>query len=133
MSDIEERRRLLAAIPPRIPGARYPIIGQWSANVAYLLAHEVSEGGGCWVSCGYCKTWTKVDLAKLVIKMNPLASLWNRHPPCPTCAKPMTFHAVHAPNARVIPLQTDDPRYTDDLHAAWKREKRRLQGLRDGS
>lgn len=111
--------------------ARRPVIGIWSANVAYLLAHKVSEGGNVWVSCSRCGTWEPVDLAKLVIKRNPLFSLWNRRPPCPGCGQPLSFHAHHAPGARVIPLFTDDPHQTDDLHAAWERERRRMLGVKD--
>lgn len=111
---------------------RRPIIGQWSSNVGHLLAHKVADGGGCWVSCSRCKTWEPVDLAKLILKRNPLFSLWNRHPPCPTCGDRMTFHAHHAPGAIVIPLFTDERHYTDDLHRAWERERRRVLGMPGG-
>lgn len=110
---------------------RRPIIGRWSANVSYLLAYQVSEGGGVWVSCNRCGIWKSVNLTKLVIEKNPLLSLWNRRPICKGCKMPLTFHARHAPGARVIPLITDEPDYTNDLHRAWKREQRRLQGYED--
>lgn len=110
---------------------RRPIIGRWSFNVGFLLAHQIAESGGVWVSCTYCKRWDPVDLSKLILKRNPLFSLWNRRPPCPTCGRRLSFHAHHAPGAPVIPLITDDPHQTDDLHRAWERERRRLIGLRD--
>lgn len=110
---------------------RRPIIGIWSANVGYLLAHKVAEGGNVWVSCTCCKRWDPVDLPKLVIAKNPLFSLWNRRPPCPGCGRPLSFHGHHAPGARVIPFITDDPHQTHDLHSAWERERRRLMGLKD--
>lgn len=115
----------------RRDGPRTPIIGNWSANVGYLLAHKVAEGGNVWVSCGRCKKWEPIDLANLVIKRNPLFSLWNRHPKCPDCGTPLNFHAHHAPGARVIPLHTDDPHQTDELHKAWERERRRMLGIRE--
>lgn len=109
--------------------SRRPVIGLWSTNVGYLLAHKVADGGGAWVSCSRCRTWEPLDLAKLVIRRNPLFSLWNRRPPCPKCGERLSFHGHHAPGARVIPFFTDDPRLTDDLHRAWERERRRLIGL----
>lgn len=112
-------------------GERRPIIGLWSANVGYLLAHKVAEGGDCWVHCSRCKLWEPVDLAKLVIKRGPLFSLWNRRPTCPKCKNHrVSFHAHHAPGARVIPLLTDDPHYTDDLHRAYEVDRRRRLGIR---
>jgi hypothetical protein len=110
---------------------RRPIIGQWSSNVGFLLAHKVADGGNVWVSCTRCKVWEPIDLPALVIKRNPLFSLWNRRPRCPGCREPLSLHAHHAPGARVIPLLTDDPRQTDDLHRAWERERRRMIGIKE--
>jgi hypothetical protein len=107
---------------------RYPIIGTWSANVGYLLAHQVQDGGGVWVRCAKCATWEPVNLPRLVIERTPLFSLWNRRPPCPACGCKLTFHGHHASGARVIPFTTDNPAQTNDLHAAWDRERRRLRG-----
>jgi hypothetical protein len=112
-------------------GGRRPIIGRWSYNVGYLLAHKVADGGGVWVACGPCNTWEPVNLARIILAKGPLYSLWNRRTPCPTCKTPMTFHAHHAPGSPVIPLTTDDPRYTDDLHRAAERERRRMIGMPD--
>jgi hypothetical protein len=110
-------------------GSRRQSIGLWSSNVGYLLAFQVAEGGGAWVCCSRCKTWEPVDLAKLIIKRNPLFSLWDRRPPCPTCKSPLSFHAHHAPAARVIPLHNEDPAQSADLHRAWERERRRAVGI----
>ena len=98
-------------------------------NVGFLLAHKVAEEGNACVCCQRCGTWEPVDLAKVVIARNPLFSRWKRRPPCPACGQPVSFHARHAPGARVIPLLTDDPHQTDELHQAWKREWRRMLGI----
>jgi hypothetical protein len=108
--------------------SRRPIIGRWSQNIGYLLAHQVAEGGGTWASCSGCGTWKPVDPAGLIIEKGPLLSLWNRRPPCRQCGRSISFHAQHAPGARVIPLLTDDPHQTDDLHRAYDRERRRERG-----
>lgn len=107
---------------------RTPIIPSWSSNVGFLLAHQITSDGGVWVSCSRCKTWEKVDLAKLIQKTNPLLSLWNRRPKCKGCGEPHSFHGTHAPGHRVIPFLTDDPHQTDELHRAYERERRRMLG-----
>jgi hypothetical protein len=111
-------------------GVRRPVIGLWSENIGYLLAHKVADGGGCWVRCGKCNTWDEVDLAGLVIKRGPLLSLWNRSPRCPKCGGRLSFHAHHAPNARVIPLQTDEADYTDEIHKRYEMDRRRRLRIR---
>jgi len=106
------------------------MIPRWSQNVAYLLAHQIHDGGRAWLNCTRCKTRREVDLAALIIKMNPLYSLWERRPLCPTCKGAMFVNATWSnKGAFVIPLIGAD---AADLHAAWHREQRRLAGWKDG-
>lgn len=110
---------------------RRPVIPSWSVNASMLLAHKLKDGGETYVSCTTCKLWQPVDLARLIIERGALVSLWNRRPTCTGCGNRLTFMATWAPGHRVIPLITDDPHQTDDLHRAWLREFRRMKGFRD--
>lgn len=95
-----------------------------------LLAHKLAFGGNAWVRCGHCKTWEEVNLANLIIQKGALFSLWNRRPSCKKCGFGLSFHAHHAPNARVILLITDDPAYTNEIHLRYELDRRRRLGIR---
>lgn len=96
-----------------------------------LLANGVADGGKFSVSCSSCSIWrvlTHEETAQMIVKFNPLWSPYNRHPPCPACGRPRTFHATPSSSGPARPLITPSPDDSRDLHyAAWRERNRRLK------
>jgi hypothetical protein len=104
------------------------IIPTGYSTLGDLLAKNIADGGKFSISCSACADWrvlTNEQIAKMIMKWNPLWSPWNRRPPCPTCGRGRTFHAGGSP---VRPLLTPSLDDTRDLHYAWWRERNRRLG-----
>ncbi len=76
-------------------------------------------------ACGYRK---EADLVKLV-RVNPMTSLWNRHPKCPACGKPGFFNASPSDGTPLYPLATDDLNQTTKLHQLAEMVRKKLREL----
>lgn len=109
-----------------------PILQQWTHTVAEMLAAVVKDGARVVRSCPSCDVWeelTPVQLAKLVEVKNPLYSLVNRRPPCPSCGRRMNIHTTPGSSGPFAWLHSDWPEDVNPIHAAWKREHNRRRKL----
>lgn len=81
------------------------------------MMSQTPEGCEAWIVCSHCKNREAVDLFALARRYGPLFSLWNRRPPCPVYGDSRLFVSHHSTKAFVWPMTTEEPGYTDDLHA----------------
>lgn len=99
------------------------IIPSWSRTIGFLA----DEPAVVRAQCGRCEGYP-IDLEQLIQAKGRFFSLWNRHPPCPTCKEPITFVAqrIGVCDWHTL-MKTDDPAQTDRLHEIWRAEREQLR------